>query len=157
MKRISVNVNGVERWVVADPKRSLADVLREQMMLTGCKVCCADGQCGSCTVLIDGKPIRACMTPMEKLAAGAKIVTIEGIGTPENLHPLQIAWMAHGSAQCGVCSPGFIMSAKALLDKNLNPTREEVRAWFHRNRNLCRCTGYMGQMRAVKTYLEVKA
>lgn len=142
MKRISVNVNGVERWVVADPKRSLADVLREQMMLTGCKVCCADGQCGSCTVLIDGKPIRACVTPMEKLAAGAKIVTIEGIGTPENLHPLQIAWMAHGSAQCGVCSPGFIMSAKALLDKNLNPTREEVRAWFHRNRNLCRCTGY---------------
>lgn len=142
MKRISVNVNGVERWVVADPKRSLADVLREQMMLTGCKVCCADGQCGSCTVLIDGKPIRACVTPMEKLAAGAKIVTIEGIGTPENLHPLQVAWMAHGSAQCGVCSPGFIMSAKALLDKTLTPTREEVRAWFHRNRNLCRCTGY---------------
>lgn len=142
MKRISVNVNGVERWVVADPKRSLADVLREQMMLTGCKVCCADGQCGSCTVLIDGKPIRACVTPMEKLAAGSKIVTIEGIGTPENLHPLQIAWMAHGSAQCGVCSPGFIMSAKALLDKTLTPTREEVRAWFHRNRNLCRCTGY---------------
>ncbi|MCM5551586.1 molybdopterin-dependent aldehyde oxidoreductase [Pleomorphomonas sp. NRK KF1] len=142
MKRISLNVNGVERWVVADPKRSLADVLREQMMLTGCKVCCADGQCGSCTVLIDGKPIRACVTPMEKLAAGAKIVTIEGIGTPENLHPLQIAWMAHGSAQCGVCSPGFIMSAKALLDKTLTPTREEVRAWFHRNRNLCRCTGY---------------
>ncbi len=142
MKRISLNVNGVERWVVADPKRSLADVLREQMMLTGCKVCCADGQCGSCTVLIDGKPIRACVTPMEKLTAGAKIVTIEGIGTPENLHPLQIAWMAHGSAQCGVCSPGFIMSAKALLDKTLTPTREEVRAWFHRNRNLCRCTGY---------------
>ncbi len=142
MKRISLNVNGVERWVVADLKRSLADVLREQMMLTGCKVCCADGQCGSCTVLIDGKPIRACVTPMEKLTAGSKIVTIEGIGTPENLHPLQIAWMAHGSAQCGVCSPGFIMSAKALLDKTLTPTREEVRAWFHRNRNLCRCTGY---------------
>lgn len=142
MKRISLNVNGVERWVVADLKRSLADVLREQMMLTGCKVCCADGQCGSCTVLIDGKPIRACVTPMEKLTAGSKVVTIEGIGTPENLHPLQIAWMAHGSAQCGVCSPGFIMSAKALLDKTLTPTREEVRAWFHRNRNLCRCTGY---------------
>jgi len=142
MKRISLNVNGVERWVVADPQRSLADVLREQMMLTGCKVCCADGQCGSCTVLIDDKPIRACVTPMEKLTAGAKIVTIEGIGTPENLHPLQVAWMAHGSAQCGVCSPGFIMSAKALLDKTLSPTREEVRAWFHRNRNLCRCTGY---------------
>jgi aldehyde oxidoreductase len=142
MKRLSLNVNGVDRWIVADPARPLADVLREQMMLTGCKVCCADGQCGSCTVLIDGKPIRACMTALDKVAPGAKIVTIEGIGTPENLHPLQIAWMAHGSAQCGICSPGFIMSAKALLDRTLTPTREEVRAWFHRNRNLCRCTGY---------------
>jgi len=149
MKRISLNVNGVQRWVVADPKRSLADVLREQMMMTGCKVCCEDGQCGSCTVVIDGKPVRACVTPLEKLAAEAKITTIEGIGTPDNLHPLQIAWMARGGAQCGVCTPGFIMSAKALLDKNLSPTREEVRAWFHRNRNLCRCTGYKPLIDAV--------
>jgi aldehyde oxidoreductase len=149
MKRISLNVNGVQRWVVADAKRSLADVLREQMMMTGCKICCEDGQCGSCTVVIDGKPVRACVTPLEKLAADAKITTIEGIGTPDNLHPLQIAWMARGGAQCGVCTPGFIMSAKALLDKNLSPTREEVRAWFHRNRNLCRCTGYKPLIDAV--------
>ena len=142
MKRIALNVNGVDRWVVAEKSASLADVLREQMLLTGCKVCCEDGQCGSCTVIVDGKPNRACQTPMEKVAAGTKIVTIEGIGTPENLHPLQIAWMAHGGAQCGVCTPGFIMSAKTLLDTNKSPTREQVRGWFNRNRNLCRCTGY---------------
>ena len=112
------------------------------MLLTGCKVCCEDGQCGSCTVIVDGKPNRACQQPMEKLAAGAKIVTIEGIGTAEHLHPLQIAWMAHGGAQCGICTPGFIMSAKTLLDTNKSPTREQVRGWFNRNRNLCRCTGY---------------
>ncbi|SJZ66446.1 molybdopterin-dependent aldehyde oxidoreductase [Consotaella salsifontis] len=142
MKRISLNVNGVERWVVADPKDNLAHVLREQMLLTGCKVCCEDGQCGACTVIVDGKPIRACVTSMEKLAPTARITTIEGIGTPDSLHPLQVAWMAHGSAQCGICTPGFIMSAKTLLDRNQSPTREEVRAWFNRNRNLCRCTGY---------------
>ena len=142
MKRTLLNVNGVDRWIVAEKTSSLADVLREQLLLTGCKVCCDDGQCGSCTVLIDDKPNRSCLQPMEKLAPGAKIVTIEGIGTADNLHPLQVAWMAHGGAQCGVCTPGFIMSAKALLDKNKTPTREEVRTWFNRNRNACRCTGY---------------
>jgi len=119
------------------------------MLLTGCKVCCEDGQCGSCTVIVDGKPDRSCQTPIEKLAPGAKIVTIEGIGTADNLHPLQVAWMAHGGAQCGVCTPGFIMSAKVLLDRNLSPTREQVRAWFNRNRNLCRCTGYQPLVDAV--------
>ncbi len=142
MKRTLINVNGVDRWVVAEKTANLANVLREQMLLTGCKVCCEDGQCGSCTVIIDGKPNRACQQPMEKLAPNAKIVTIEGIGTADNLHPLQIAWMAHGGAQCGVCTPGFIMSAKTLLDTNKSPTREQVRGWFNRNRNLCRCTGY---------------
>jgi aldehyde oxidoreductase len=149
MKRLCLNINGVDRWVVADLEANLAEVLREQMLLTGCKVCCADGQCGSCTVVIDDKPVRACITPMAKLAPGAKITTIEGIGTPQNLHPLQIAWMAHGSAQCGICTPGFIMSAKVLLDKNPSPTREQVRAWFNRNRNLCRCTGYKPLIDAV--------
>ncbi len=142
MKRTTLNVNGVERRVVAGKQETLADVLREQMLLTGCKVCCEDGQCGACTVIIDEKPVRACMTPLDKIAPDARITTIEGIGTPGHLHPLQVAWMAHGSAQCAVCTPGFIMSAKALLDHNVNPTREQVRAWFNRNRNLCRCTGY---------------
>lgn len=149
MQRVCLNVNGLDRWVVLEKQASLADVLREQMLLTGCKICCEDGQCGACTVVIDDKPIRACTFAMEKVAPGAKIVTIEGIGTPQNLHPLQIAWMAHGGAQCGVCTPGFIMSAKVLLDQNANPTREQVRAWFNRNRNLCRCTGYKPLIDAV--------
>ncbi|CAH2603845.1 Aldehyde oxidoreductase [Rhodovastum atsumiense] len=149
MKRTSLNVNGVERWVVAEKRATLADVLREQMLLTGCKVCCEDGQCGACTVIIDEKPVRACLTPLEKVAANARITTIEGIGTPDRLHPLQVAWMAHGSAQCGICTPGFIMSAKVLLDRKQNPTREEVRSWFQRNRNLCRCTGYKPLVDAV--------
>src|SRR5208282_6719105 len=104
MKRIMLNVNGVDRWVAAEKSASLAHVLREQMLLTGCKVCCEDGQCGSCTVIINGKPDRCCTTPLEKVPADAKIVTIEGLGAPGNLHPLQVAWMAHGGAQCGVCT-----------------------------------------------------
>ena len=149
MKRTMLNVNGVDRWVVAEKTATLAEVLREQMLLTGCKICCEDGQCGACTVIIDGKPDRCCTTELSKVAPGAKILTIEGLGTPENLHPLQVAWMAHGGAQCGVCTPGFIMSAKALLDSNASPTREAVRAWFNLNRNLCRCTGYKPLVDAV--------
>ena len=142
MKRMLLNVNGVDRSVVVDPEKSLADVLREQLLLTGCKVCCSEGQCGTCTVIIDSKSKRACLVPMSKVEEGAKITTIEGIGTAGDLHPLQVAWMANGGAQCGICTPGFIMSAKVLLDKNSSPTREEVRKWFDVNRNVCRCTGY---------------
>lgn len=149
MKRIIINVNGVDRPLIADPNRKLADVLREQLLLTGCKVCCDTGQCGTCTVLVDNKPIKACMVPVSKYGKGEKIVTIEGIGTAENLHPLQVTWMHHGGAQCGVCTPGFIMSAKSLLDKNNSPTREEIRTWFNRNRNACRCTGYKPLVDAV--------
>ncbi|WP_119309919.1 molybdopterin-dependent aldehyde oxidoreductase [Cohaesibacter haloalkalitolerans] len=149
MKRIQLNVNGVDRWIVAEPEASLADVLRKQMMLTGCKVCCDDGQCGSCTVIIDDKPIRSCNKKIGDVREGARITTIEGVGTPGNLHPIQIAWMTHGGAQCGICTSGFIMSSKALLEKNINPTREEVRKWFNRNRNLCRCTGYKPLVDAV--------
>jgi len=144
-----LNINGVDRWLVVDPETSLADVLRKHLLLTGCKVCCNEGHCGTCTVVMDGKPIRSCVTKMKKVQERAKITTIEGIGTPDNLHPLQIAWMAHGGAQCGVCTPGFIMSAKVLLENNHKPTRQEVRDWFHRNRNLCRCTGYKPLIDAV--------
>jgi len=142
MERFQLNVNGIDHWVVADPEKSLADVLREQLKLTGTKVCCSEGQCGTCTVIIDGQAVRSCMIMMEDLDKGAKITTIEALGTPDNLHPLQVSWMAHGAAQCGVCSPGFLMSSKALLDTNDNPTREEVRTWFDINKNACRCTGY---------------
>src|ERR1019366_3043772 len=115
MERVILNVNGADRSMVVDPEKSLAEVLRNQLLLTGCKVCCSDGQCGACTVMVDGEAIRACMIPFGELPKGAKITTIEGLGTPGNLHPLQMAWMAYGGAQCGICTPGFLMSAKVLL------------------------------------------
>ncbi|HET6413084.1 MAG TPA: molybdopterin cofactor-binding domain-containing protein [Anaeromyxobacter sp.] len=149
MQRLTLNVNGTARTLVVDPEKSLAEVLRENLLLTGCKVCCAQGQCGACTVLVDGEAQRACMLVVGEVAADAQVTTIEGLGTPGNLHPLQVAWMAHGGAQCGVCTPGFIMSAKALLDKNPKPTREQVRDWFDVNRNACRCTGYKPLVDAV--------
>jgi len=149
MERVQLNVNGVLRTLIVDPDKSLADVLREQLLLTGCKVCCSEGQCGACTVEIDGEAIRACMIPITEVEKGAKITTIEAIGTPDNLHPLQVAWMAYGGAQCGVCTPGFLMSAKVLLQKNPSPTREEVRVWFDVNKNACRCTGYKPLVDAV--------
>lgn len=149
MERIQLNVNGAVRSLIVDPNKSLAEVLREQLLLTGCKVCCSDGQCGACTVEIDGKAIRACMVPVHEVQKGAEITTIEALGTPGNLHPLQVAWMAHGSSQCGICTPGFLMSSKVLLDKNPNPTREEIRTWFDINKNACRCTGYKPLVDAV--------
>ncbi|PIE68222.1 MAG: aldehyde oxidoreductase, partial [Deltaproteobacteria bacterium] len=110
--------------------------------LTGTKVGCNQGQCGACSVLLDGKVVRSCLMKIQRLNDGAQITTIEGIGTANNLHPLQVAWMVHGGAQCGFCTPGFIVSAKGLLDTNPNPTREDVRDWFQKHRNACRCTGY---------------
>ncbi len=150
-----LSINGLARTLIVDPEASLASVLREQLLLTGCKVGCGQGQCGSCSIILDGKVVRSCIVKMNKVPDDAKIVTIEGIGTPENLHPLQVAWMAHGCAQCGFCSPGFIMSAKGLLDANPRPTREEVRDWFQKNRNACRCTGYKPLVDAVMAAAKV--
>ena len=110
---------------------------------------CGEGQCGACNVIVNGKVTRSCLTRLGKIKDGAEITTIEGIGTLSDLHPLQVAWMAHGCAQCGFCSPGFIMTSKVLLDNNPSPTREEVRDWFQKNRNLCRCTGYKPLVDAV--------
>ncbi|MFH1137345.1 MAG: molybdopterin cofactor-binding domain-containing protein [Pseudomonadota bacterium] len=142
-------VNGVEKVLIADPEASLADVLREQLLLTGTKVGCGQGQCGCCNVILNGKLVRSCVTKMKKVPDGSMVLTIEGLGTPADLHPLQLAWMIHGGAQCGFCSPGFIVSAKALLDENSNPAREDVRAWFQVHRNACRCTGYKQLVDAV--------
>ncbi|NLO58301.1 MAG: 2Fe-2S iron-sulfur cluster binding domain-containing protein, partial [Synergistaceae bacterium] len=142
-------VNGVERNLILDEESTLAEVLREQLGLTGTKVGCGQGHCGSCGVIIDGKYTRSCVYKMSRLPEGAKVVTIEGIGTPDKLHPIQKAWIKHGAAQCGFCTPGFIVSTKALLDTNPNPNREEVRDWFQANRNACRCTGYIPIVDAV--------
>ncbi|HUW64127.1 MAG TPA: molybdopterin cofactor-binding domain-containing protein, partial [Spirochaetia bacterium] len=148
LKKI-VMLNGAVKTLIVDPEASLADVLRQNLHLTGTKIGCNGGQCGACSVIMDTKVIRSCATKMTKVPDGAVITTIEGVGTPENLHALQLSWAVHGGAQCGFCSPGFIVSAKGLLDQNNNPTRDEVRDWFQKHRNACRCTGYQPLVDAV--------
>jgi len=155
MQKKVLNINGLPRTLIVDPETSLASVLREQLLLTGCKVGCNQGQCGTCSLIMDGKVVRSCIVKMKKVPDEACITTIEGLATPENLHPLQIAWMAYGCAQCGFCSPGFILSAKVLLDNNPNPTREDIRDWFQKNRNACRCTGYKPLVDAVMAAAKV--
>ncbi len=154
LRKMLLEINGAERQIVCDPTDSLADVVRA-LGLTGTKVGCGVGQCGSCSVLVDGKVTKACTKRMDKVDEHSSILTIEGIGTPSCLHPLQLAWIVYGGAQCGFCSPGFIVSAKALLDENPNPTRQQVRAWFQRQRNACRCTGYKPLVDAVMAAAKV--
>ncbi len=149
MIKKQIVVNGVPRNLVVDAEETLVNVIRKSLGLTGTKVGCGEGQCGACSVIMDGKVVRSCATKMKRVDDGANITTIEGIGTPSKPHPLQLAWMLHGAAQCGFCSPGFIVSAKGLLDTNPKPTREEVRDWFQKHRNACRCTGYKPLVDAV--------
>jgi len=149
MKKFMYNINGVDRMLLCDPEKdTLSDLLR-RIGFTGVKVGCGTGQCGACTVLLDGKPVRSCIKKMKSVPEFSRIETIEGLGTAANLHPLQLAWIVHGGVQCGFCTPGFIMSAKGLLNENLNPTREQVRDWFTKNKNICRCTGYKPLVDAV--------
>lgn len=142
MLKRTLKINGVVREVIAEADQSLANVLREQMGLTGTKIGCGQAQCGCCNVILDNNLVRSCVTKMGKVPDGAAVITVEGIGDPEHLHPIQLAWIVHGGAQCGFCTPGFIVSVKSLLDQNPNPTREDVRDWFNAHRNACRCTGY---------------
>ncbi len=137
-----IKVNGIERMVIADSDTSLADVLRKNVGTTSVKIGCGKAQCGSCTVVVDGKLVRTCARKWGKVECGTEIITLEGIGTPGNLHPIQMAWIAYGAAQCGFCTPGFIVSTYALLLDTPDPTREQVRDWFQKYRNVCRCTGY---------------
>lgn len=155
MQKMVLNINGLPRTLIVDPENTLASVLREQLLLTGCKVGCNQGQCGACSIIMDGKVVRSCIVKMKRVPEEACITTIEGLAPSNNLHPLQVAWMAYGCAQCGFCSPGFILSAKVLLDQNANPTREEIRDWFQKNRNACRCTGYKPLIDAVMAAAKV--
>ncbi|MGE4485897.1 MAG: molybdopterin-dependent aldehyde oxidoreductase [Oscillospiraceae bacterium] len=149
LKKIWFKVNGVNRMFVCNPEKdTLANVLR-RYGLTGVKVGCNAGQCGACTILLNGEPIRSCIKKIGKVPEYSEIITIEGIGTPLHLHPLQQAWITYGGVQCGFCSPGFIVSAKGLLENNPSPTREEVRDWFQKHHNICRCTGYKPLVDAV--------
>ena len=149
MVRKTLVINGVTRNLVLSEDETLAKVLREHLLLTGCKIGCGEGHCGACNVIMNGKVTKSCIVKMSKVPDNAEITTIEGVGTISDMHPLQVAWMAHGCAQCGFCTPGFIISAKVLLEQNPNPTREEVRDWFNKTRNLCRCTGYKPLVDAV--------
>lgn len=142
LKKMFLNINGADRMIVCDPEKdTLAELLR-RLGLTSVKIGCGTGQCGSCTVLVDGKPVRSCSRKMKSIAEYARIETLEGIGTPLHLHPLQQAFITYCAVQCGFCTPGFIMSAKGLIDANPNPTRQDVRDWFTKYHNVCRCTGY---------------
>ena len=137
---VPLTLNGEARELVVEPHRSLLDALRFEGGLTGTKKGCDVGECGSCTVLLDGKPVCACLVLAAEVG-GSDIVTIEGVqASPERLHPLQENFMKCGAAQCGFCTPGIIVAAIALLGENPNPTRDEIR--FALAGNICRCTGY---------------
>jgi aldehyde oxidoreductase len=155
LRKMTLNINGVDRMFICDPQKdSLADVLR-RMGLTGTKIGCGTGVCGACSVILNGKVVRSCVRKINTVEENSEVITIEGIGTPTNPHPLQVAWMSCGAVQCGFCSPGFIVSAYALLMENDNPTREEVRDWFQKHRNVCRCTGYKQIVDAVMAAAKV--
>jgi aerobic-type carbon monoxide dehydrogenase small subunit (CoxS/CutS family) len=143
---IKLNINGDFYQLTIEPHRTLLEVIREIIGLTGTKEMCNKGDCGACTVLMDGKPVLSCsMLAIE--AEGKEIVTIEGISDKFEPHPIQTAFVNHGAVQCGYCSPGFIMSAKALLDKNPNPTEDEIKEGIANN--ICRCTGYVQILEAI--------
>lgn len=143
-RKIVLNVNGIERVVFTDPAKPLLNVLREDLGLTGTKEGCSKGECGACTVLLDGKPVASCLLLVAQ-AEGHEITTIEGLSEDD---PLIRAFEEEGAIQCGFCTPGFIMAAKALLIRNPDPTEEEIKEAL--SGNLCRCTGYAKIIRAVK-------
>ncbi len=145
-QNLELKVNGQLYEVFVEPWKSLAEVLREELKLTGVKVACDTGDCGSCTVLIDGKAIKSCLM-LAPQARGKEILTIEGLATEEGLHSLQAAFIEHFAVQCGYCTPGMILKAKALLDENPDATEDEIRTGL--SGNLCRCTGYVKIVEAI--------
>jgi aerobic-type carbon monoxide dehydrogenase small subunit (CoxS/CutS family) len=142
-----LHVNGAKQPLPADPGRSLLSVLRDDLGLTGCKYGCGEGQCGACTVLLDGEAVRSCVTRV-RTAAGKQVLTIEGLAKGDKLHPLQEAFLEAGALQCGYCTPGMILSALALLDDNPTPTRQDIIAAL--DGNLCRCGAYARIVTAVE-------
>ena len=143
---ICITVNGAEHALEVEPRKTLLSVLRDELHLTGTKEGCSTGDCGACTVLLDGRPVNSCLV-LAVEADGKDILTVEGLARGLELHPLQEAFIEHGAVQCGYCTPGVLLSAKALLDEIPRPTEEEVKAALAGN--LCRCTGYYNIVHAV--------
>ena len=152
MKRsLRFTVNGEPRQVLAEPYYSLLDTLRDELRLTGTKKGCDEGDCGACTVLLNGVPVTSCLV-LAHSAHDAEVTTVEGLATREGLHPVQQAFAEYGGLQCGFCTPGLIMSAVGLLEKNANPTEEDVK--YAIGGNLCRCTGYTKVVQAIMAAAE---
>jgi len=149
---VSLTVNGIEKTITAEPQRPLLDVLREELHLTGTKYGCGEGRCGACSVLMDGERVLSCVTPVAA-ADGKTIITIEGLSRGDSLHPVQEAFLAEGAMQCGYCTPGMILTAVVLLEKNPRPTDEEIADGM--NVNLCRCNGYPKILNAVRRAAEL--
>tara|TARA_Y100000758_G_C15988408_1_gene399562 strand:+ start:265 stop:741 length:477 start_codon:yes stop_codon:yes gene_type:complete len=145
-QHITSEINGEPQDFLCDPQETLLDVLRDELHLTGTKEGCSSGDCGACSVMMDGRLVCSCLV-FGVEAQGKKIETIEGMADGEELHPLQTKFLEEAALQCGFCTPGFLVAAKALLDRNDNPTETEVRYWLAGN--LCRCTGYDKIVRAV--------
>ena len=150
-REINLIVNGVSYQVAVKPTESLLQVIRDRLGLTGTKNGCNVGECGACTVLVDGVPIRSCLM-LAMNARDKQITTIEGLAEGEKLHPIQQAFVEHGALQCGFCTPGMIMSANALLNKNPNPTVDEIKEVIAGN--LCRCTGYTKIVEAIEAVVQ---
>jgi len=146
--RVKILVNGEWKTASVEPQTTLLELLRETWGLTGAKRGCDEGDCGACTVLLDGQPVNACLVLAVRVN-GRKVTTIEGLGDEEHPHPLQTAFVQHGALQCGYCGPGMLLSAKALLDGNPSPTEAEIRQAL--SGNLCRCTGYSKIVEAVRS------
>jgi aerobic-type carbon monoxide dehydrogenase small subunit (CoxS/CutS family) len=145
---ITINVNGKQKRFDIEPNTLLLNLIRDEMSLTGTKYGCGIGECGACTVLLNGDAVLACMM-LAVDADGHRVDTVEGLSDGNKLHPIQQAYLDEGAVQCGFCTPGFIMSTKALLDKNPNPNEAEIREYL--NGNICRCTGYVNIVKAVQS------
>ncbi len=151
---IEATINGEAVDFLCEPRQSLLEVLRDELGLTGAKEGCNNGNCGACCVIMDGRVVNSCCV-LGAEAQGSEITTIEGVATPAGLHPLQQAFLEEAALQCGVCTPGFIVAAKALLEKNPNPDEHQIRYWLAGN--LCRCTGYDKIIRAVQKAAEMQS
>jgi carbon-monoxide dehydrogenase small subunit len=143
---VQATINGRPTDFLCEPRQSLLEVLRDELRLTGTKEGCNNGNCGACNVILDGRLVNSCVV-LGVEVHGRSVTSIEGIASPQELHPLQRKFLEHAALQCGICTPGFIVAAKALLDKNPKPTEQQVRHWLAGN--LCRCTGYDKIIRAV--------